>query len=120
MSPGQDTILPDDPLAAMLAPIERGTDQQRHRGAAAAAVLLRSLDAQEPIEAVLATQAVLAHRTAMQCLRSVAQQHDLPAALASRLLGRAATLSNAMLSTVRAIDRRQARAASRSLRKKRA
>ncbi len=119
MSPGKDSAHLDDPLAAMLAPIEHGAEQQRHRRVAAAAVLQRALDAHEPIEAVLATQAVLAHHTAMQCLRRVAQ-HDLPAALASRLFGRAATLSNTLLRTVRAIDQRQDRAGSRSLRNRRA
>ena len=101
--------LPEDHLDTMVAalpPTEHDDDERQLRRATAAVVLLRSLGAREPIEAILATQAVLAHHTVMQCLRRSARAGQ-PAALTSRLLGRAPALSNAFVRTVHALRRRQ-------------
>ncbi len=101
--------LPDDhfhTMAALLPPTAQCSEKQQLRRATAAGVLLRSLGAREPIESVLATQAVCAHHAVLQCLRYAAHG-DQPAALTSRLLGRATALSNAFVRTVHALRRRQ-------------
>jgi hypothetical protein len=101
-----DTTL--DILLAALPPAPHDTDERRQCRAAAAAVLLRSLDAEEPIEEVLATQAVLAYHATMECLRR-AVRDDLPPAISSRLTARAARLSLMFIRTLNTLDRRQAR-----------
>ena len=69
-------------------------------------IALRSLDAREPVEAMLATHVVLAHHAAMQCYRRAAQD-DLPPAIASRLFGNAANLSRTLTGVLRNLHERQ-------------
>jgi hypothetical protein len=82
-------LFTDDLLATMMAALpspERETVDQRTDHVTAAIIAIRSFDAQEPIEAILAIHVVLAHHAAMACYRRAAQANQ-PPALASRLFG---------------------------------
>ena len=94
-------------MTALPSPERETVDQKTHR-VTAAIIALRSFDAQEPIEAMLATHVVLAHHAAMACYRRAAQANQ-PPALASRLFGNAANLSRTMISALRSLDQRQDR-----------
>ena len=81
--PYQDSI-PQDPLdpsftddllhalAAALPSPEQETDVHKRRRQAAAMAVLRSFDAQEPAEAMLASHVVLAHQFTLECYRRAA------------------------------------------------
>jgi hypothetical protein len=104
-----DPLFTDDLLHALAVALpspEHETDGQRRRRCAAAVVALRSFDAQEPVEAMLATHAVLAHQFTMECYRRAARSSQTPN-LNTRLLGSAATLSRAMGSALHILERRQ-------------
>ncbi len=67
-----DPIFTDDALYAMVQAIptfHADTAERRLRRKASAMHLLRSLDAQQPVEAALATQAVLFHFASLAALR---------------------------------------------------
>ncbi len=71
-----DPVFTDDILHALIHALpsaDTDTAQEKLRHKAAAIRLLRSLDAQQPIEAALATQAVLAHHAALAAFRRAAQ-----------------------------------------------
>jgi hypothetical protein len=104
-------LFTEDLLHAMMAALaspEQEPDQCRRRRKAAAVIALRSLDAREPVEAMLATHVVLAHHAAIRCYRRAAQD-DLPPAIASRLFGNAANLSRTMTGVLRNLHERQDR-----------
>lgn len=106
-------LLTDDLLYTMMAALpstEQDTEQQKNRRQAAAAIALRSFDAQEPIEAMLATHVVLAHHAGLACYRFAARDNH-PPALASRLFGNAANLSRTLAGVLRNLEQRQDRAA---------
>jgi hypothetical protein len=104
-------LFTDDLLATMMAALpspERETvDQTTHR-VTAAMIAIRSFDAQEPIEAILASHVLIAHHAAMACYRRAAQANQ-PPARASRLFSSAASLSRTMTSALRSLDQHQAR-----------
>jgi hypothetical protein len=104
-----DPLFTDDllhGLAVALPTPERQTEGQQHRRSAAAVVALRSLDARGPVEAMLATQAVLAHHFTMECYRRAARSSQTPN-LNIRLLGTAAMLSRTMGGVLHTLERRQ-------------
>jgi hypothetical protein len=71
-----DPVFTDDILHALIHALPSAatdTAQEKLRHKAAAIHLLRSLDAQQPVEAALATQAVLAHHAALAAFRRAAQ-----------------------------------------------
>jgi hypothetical protein len=108
-------LFTDDLLATMMASLpapERETVEQKTDRVTAAIIALRSFDAQEPIEAMLATHVVLAHHAALACYRRAAQDNQ-PPALASRLFGNAANLSRTLTGVLRSLEQRQDRAMSR-------
>jgi hypothetical protein len=84
--------------------IEQTTDR-----VSAAIITLRSFDAREPIEAMLAVHVVLAHHAALACYRAAAQENQ-PPALASRLFSNAANLSRTLTGVLRNLEQRQDRA----------
>src|ERR1700730_7243757 len=66
----------DDMLHALVHALPSGdtdTAEEKYQHRAAAIPLLRSFDAQQPVEAALATQAVLAHHAALAAFRRAAQ-----------------------------------------------
>jgi hypothetical protein len=85
------------------------TVEQKTDRVTAAIIALRSFDAQEPIEAMLAAHVVLAHHAALACYRAAAQENQ-PPALASRLFGNAANLSRTLTGVLRNLEQRQDRA----------
>ena len=93
-------------LAVALPSTEQHTDEQQQRRFAAAVVALRSFDAQQPVEAMLATHAVLAHQFAMECYRRSARSSQT-ANLDTRLIATAAMLSRTMNSTLQMLEQRQ-------------
>jgi hypothetical protein len=104
-------LFTDDLLATMMSALpspERETVDQTTQRVTAAIIAIRSFDAQEPIEAMLATHVVLAHHAAMACYRRAVQANQ-PPALASRLFSNAANLSRTMTGALRSLDQRQAR-----------
>jgi hypothetical protein len=71
-----DPVFTDDILHALIHALPSAatdTAEEKLRHKAAAIHLLRSLDAQQPVEAALATQAVLAHHAALAAFRRAAQ-----------------------------------------------
>jgi hypothetical protein len=96
-------------MMASLPSPERESGQQKTDRVTAAIIALRSFDAQEPIEAMLAAHVVLAHHAALECYRRAAQNNQ-PPALASRLYGNAANLSRTMTGALHSLDHRQDRA----------
>ena len=118
--PAQDDSIPpvftDDLLRMMIAAlpsIEHLTDEQRSDRVAAAMLALRAFDPKEPIEAMLATHAVLAHHAALTCYRRAAHGNQ-PAAIASRLFGSAATLSRTLGGVLRNLEERRERSGKQS------
>ena len=106
---GLDPVFTDETLYALtagLASQEHQTAEQKHRRQAAAFSALRSLDAQQPAEAMLATHAVLAHHFALECYRRAAQSSQT-SSLDIRLLETAAMLSRTMGCMLTALDQRQ-------------
>jgi hypothetical protein len=104
-----DPLFTDDlmhALAVALPTPERDTEAQQHRRTAAAVVALRSLDARDPIEAMLATHAVIAHHFTMECYRRAARSSQTPN-LNTRLLGTAAMLSRTMGGALHKLEQRQ-------------
>jgi hypothetical protein len=104
-----DPIFTDDllhGLAVALPTPERPTEAQQHRRTAAAVAALRSFDAKDPVEAMLATHAVLAHHFTMECYRRAARSSQTPN-LNTRLLGTAAVLSRTMGGTLHILEHRQ-------------
>lgn len=93
-------------LTAGLASQEHQTEEQKHRRQAAAFSALRSLDAQQPAEAMLATHAVLAHHFALECYRRAAQSSQT-SSLDIRLLETAAMLSRTMGGMLNTLEQRQ-------------
>jgi hypothetical protein len=109
-------LFTDDLLGTMMASLpapERETVEAKTDRVTAAIIALRSFDAQEPIEAMLAAHVVLTHHAALACYRRAAQDNQ-PPALASRLFGSAANLSRTLTGMLRSLDQRQDRAMSRS------
>ena len=109
-------VFTDDLLRMMIAAlpsIEHLTDEQRSDRVAAAMLALRAFDPKEPIEAMLATHAVLAHHAAMTCYRRAAHGNQ-PAAIASRLFGSAATLSRTLGDMLRNLEERRERSGRQS------
>jgi hypothetical protein len=114
--PDDGDLLPalftDNLLGSMMAALpspERETIQQKTDRVTAAIIALRSFDAQEPIEAMLATHVVIAHHAALACYRLAAQDKQ-PPALTSRLLGNATNLSRTLTGVLRSLEQRQDRA----------
>jgi hypothetical protein len=106
-------VFTDDLLRMMMAAlpsIEHLTDEQRSDHVAAAMLALRAFDPHEPIEAMLATHAVLAHHAALTCYRRAAHGNP-PVAIAARLFGSAASLSRTLRGTLRSLEERRARSA---------
>ncbi len=104
-----DPLFTDDLLHALAIALpspEQETEGQQHRRRAAAVVALRSFDAREPVEATLATHAVLAHHFTMECYRRAANSSQTPN-LNTRLLGTAAMLSRTLGGTLHTLARRQ-------------
>ena len=104
-----DPLFTDDllhGLAVALPTPERQTEAQQHRRTAAAVAALRSFDAKDPVAAMLATHAVLAHHFTMECYRRAARSSQTPN-LNTRLLGTAAVLSRTMGGTLHILERRQ-------------
>jgi hypothetical protein len=104
-----DPLFTDDLLYALAAALpspEQEADGLKHRRHAAAILALRSFDAREPVEAMLATHAVLAHHFTMECYRRAARSSQTPN-LNTRLLGSAAALSRIMGSTLHTLEQRQ-------------
>jgi hypothetical protein len=89
-------------LAVALPSPDQETRECKARRLAAAVVVLRSLDAQQPVEAMLATHAVLAHHFALECYRRAATSSQT-AELNTSLLGTAAMLSRTLGATVQAL-----------------
>jgi hypothetical protein len=109
-------VFTDDLLRMMIAAlpsIEHLTDEQRSDRVAAAMLALRAFDPKEPIEAMLATHAVLAHHAALTCYRRAAHGNQ-PAAIASRLFGSAATLSRTLGGMLRNLEERRERSGRQS------
>jgi hypothetical protein len=104
-----DPLFTDDLLHTMLHAIpspETDTAEHKFRRKAAAMVLLRALDAQEPVEAAIAAHAVLAHHAALASFRRAAQPNQSPA-FADRQSGTAAILSGAFCRLLHALEWRQ-------------
>ena len=104
-----DPLFTDDLLYALAAALpspEQEPDGLKHRRRAAAIIALRSFDAREPVEAMLATHAVLAHHFTMECYRRAARSSQTTN-LNTRLLGSAAMLSRIMSSTLQTLEQRQ-------------
>jgi hypothetical protein len=104
-----DPLFTDDLLAALAAALptpEQETEGLKHRRRAAAIVALRSFDAREPVEAMLATHAVLAHHFTMECYRRAACSSQTTN-LDTSLLDSAAVLSRIMSSTLHTLEQRQ-------------
>ena len=93
-----DPVFTDDTLFTLIQALPAAaTDpaDRKLRRKVAAMHLLRSLDAQQPVEAVLATQAVLFHYNAMDALRCAArspQPTETSAGHQTARAGRACTL----------------------------
>jgi hypothetical protein len=115
-------LFTDDLLQTMTASLpstEQEPEHQKTRRMAAAVIALRSLDAQEPIQAMLATHVVLAHHAVMQCYRRAAQENQPPdlanpcpwALDPGGLFGNAVNLSRTLTGVPRDLERRQDRAA---------
>ena len=83
------------------------TEPTRLRRRAATVSGLHALDAREPIEAMLAAHALLAHHAAMDSYRR-AGAGEMPPELAGRLRGNAAMLSRTFCSMLHALNQRQA------------
>jgi hypothetical protein len=104
-----DAVFTDDLLHALIAALpspDWETESHKTRRRAAAVVALRSFDAQDPAEAMLATHAVLTHHFAMECYRRAATS-SRTADLNTRLLGTAAMLSRTLGGTLHALRERQ-------------
>ena len=104
-----DPLFTDDLLHTMVHAIpspDTDTAEQKHRRKAAAMVLLRALDAQEPVEAAIAAHAVLAHHAALTSFRRAAQPNQSPA-FADRQNGTAAILSGAFCRLLHTLEWRQ-------------
>jgi hypothetical protein len=105
-------LFTDDLLHAMVSALpapDDETPQQMGLRIAAAVVALRSLDAQEPIEAMLATHVILASQAAHACYRHAGKPNQTPA-LASRYFGNATNLTRTAIGVLRALEQRQDRA----------
>jgi hypothetical protein len=105
-------LFTDDLLRTLMVSLpatEQETIEQKTDRVTAAIIALRSFDAQEPIEAMLAAHVVLAHHAALACYRRAAQENQ-PPALASRLFGNAANLSRTLTGVLRNLEQRQDRA----------
>jgi len=115
--PYQDSV-PQDPLdpsftddllhalAAALPSPEQETDVHKRRRQAAAMAVLRSFDAQEPAEAMLASHVVLAHQFTLECYRRAAHA-TTASGLDTNLLVTAAMQSRAMRRALDALERWQ-------------
>jgi hypothetical protein len=106
---GLDPLFTDDLLYALAGALPapgQETDRQKKRRRAAAIVALRSFDAREPVEAMLATHAVLAHHHAMECYRRAASTGGA-AVFDAGLLDAAAALSRTMGSTLLTLQQLQ-------------
>ncbi len=104
-----DPAFTDDTLGALVAGLPspaQQSDEQKQRRQAAAFSALRSFDAQDPAEAMLATHAVLAHHFAMECYRRAARSSQT-SNLNTRLLGTAALLTRTMGGLLNALEQRQ-------------
>ena len=93
-------------LAVALPCPDKETDERKASRRAAAVIALRSFDVQQPIDAMLATHAVLAHQFAMECYRRAATS-SRTADLDTRLLGTAAMLSHTLRATLLTMQSRQ-------------
>jgi hypothetical protein len=104
-----DPVFTDDILHALIHALpsaDTDTDQEKHRHKAAAIHLLRSLDAQQPIEAALATQAVLAHHAALAAFRRAAQPGQF-SDITGRETGSAARMSTVFRFLLRELSDRK-------------
>ena len=104
-----DPLFTDDLLFALAAALpspEQETDAQRQRRRVAAILALRSFDARAPIEAMLATHAVLAHHHALECYRRAARA-GRTSRLDTRQLACAAMLSRSMTSALHSLEQIQ-------------
>jgi hypothetical protein len=104
-----DPVFTDDLLHALAVALptpERQTEGQQHRRTAAAVAALRSFDARDTVEAMLATHALLAHQFTMECYRRAARSSQTPN-LNTRLLGAAVMLSRTMGGTLHMLEQRQ-------------
>jgi hypothetical protein len=102
-------VFTDDLLRTLMVSLPstaQETAEQKTDRVTAAIIALRSFDAQEPIEAMLAVHVVLAHHAALACYRRAAQENQ-PPALASRLFGNAANLSRTLTDVLRHLEQRQ-------------
>ena len=93
-------------LAAALPSPDKETDERKASRRAAAVIALRSFDVQQPIDAMLATHAVLAHQFAMECYRRAATS-SRTSELETRLLGTAAMLTHTLRATLHTLQGRQ-------------
>jgi hypothetical protein len=103
----------DDILHALVHALPSGdtdTAEEKYQHKAAAIHLLRSFDAQQPVEAALATQAVLAHHAALAAFRRAAQPAQF-SDMTSRETGSAARMSTQFRFLLRELDHRQDRPA---------
>ena len=99
----------DDILHALVHALPSGdtdTAEEKYQHKAAAIHLLRSFDAQQPVEAALATQAVLAHHAALAAFRRAAQPAQF-SDITSRETGSAARMSTQFRFLLRELDHRQ-------------
>jgi hypothetical protein len=104
-----DPVFTDDILHALIHALpaaDTDTAQEKLRHKAAAIQLLRSLDAQQPIEAALATQAVLAHHAALAAFRRAAQPGQF-SDITGRETGSAARMSTVFRFLLRELNDRK-------------
>ena len=102
-------LFTDDILHALVHALPSGdtdTAEEKYQRKAAAIHLLRSFDAQQPVEAALATQAVLAHHAALAAFRRAAQPAQF-SDITSRETGSAARMSTQFRFLLRELDQRQ-------------
>jgi hypothetical protein len=105
-----DPIFTEDVLRALIEALPHGptdTPADKLRRKAAAMRLLRSLDAQQPIEAALATQAVFFHHAAMAAGRRAARTDPPTETLAAYETATAARASTLFCHLVRELERKQ-------------
>lgn len=101
-----DPIFTDDLLHALAGALpspENDTDERKARRRAAAVVAIRSFDVQQPVEAMLAAHAVLAHHFTLECYRRAAIS-SRTAILNTRLLDAAALLSRTFDATLQSMQ----------------
>jgi hypothetical protein len=104
-----DPVFTDELLTALAVALplpERDIEVQGQRRVAAAVAALRSFDAQDPAEAMLATHAVLAHHFALECYRRAARS-GTTSNLNTRLLGTAAMLSRTMNASLHTMEQQR-------------